>query len=521
MSEVAGPRSLRQLLDAVLVLGSDLDPPSMLRRIVEAAVDLVDARYGALGVLDDTGTRLAQFITVGIDDATHAAIGDLPEGHGILGLLIVDAKPLRLPDLREHPDSFGFPPHHPPMRSFLGVPIRVRGEVFGNLYLTDKTTAEVFTDVDEELVVGLAAAAGVAIENARLHTRVQKLALVEDRERIARDLHDTVIQRLFATGLSLQGTARLAADRRRRRSDPHRGGGRRPRPHGEAHPVGDLRAGIDSRCRRAAACATVCWRSVGRPAGRSGSSRACCFDGPVDSGVDDELAAELLATLREALSNVARHAQATRVDVEVVVDRRGDPAGDRRRDRPTGRRRAPGHRPEEHGDPRHPPRRPTGDTPCGPHRHRPGMADAPPLNQRCRADGRRAACRLMSRRRDGDRSGRVGPVERRRPETSSVEMAMKHSSGGAHRATGSRRAHESSSGSVTSVAIPVTVTLHPVWAIGSQSSTSKATTALRTADVEPGPPPGAYDDALPVEMEVDGKHPRQRTAGQSDAAKRG
>ena len=209
MSEVAGPRSLRELLDAVLALGSDLDPPSMLRRIVEAAVGLVDARYGALGVLDDTGTRLAQFITVGIDDDTHRRIGDLPEGHGILGLLIVDAKPLRLPDLREHPDSFGFPPHHPPMRSFLGVPIRVRDEVFGNLYLTDKTTAEVFTDVDEELVVGLATAAGVAIENARLHARVQEFALVEDRERIARDLHDTVIQRLFATGLSLQGTARL------------------------------------------------------------------------------------------------------------------------------------------------------------------------------------------------------------------------------------------------------------------------------------------------------------------------
>ena len=204
MSEVAGPRSLRALLDAVLALGSNLDHPNMLRRIVEAAVGLVDARYGALGVLDDTGTRLAQFITVGIDDDTHRLIGDLPEGHGILGLLIVDAEPLRLPDLREHPDSFGFPPHHPPMRSFLGVPVRVRDQVFGNLYLTDKTTAEVFSDVDEELVVGLAAAAGVAIENARLHSRVAELALVADRERIARDLHDTVIQRLFATALSLQ-----------------------------------------------------------------------------------------------------------------------------------------------------------------------------------------------------------------------------------------------------------------------------------------------------------------------------
>ena len=192
-----------------MTVGSDLDLPAMLGRIVAAAVDLVDARYGALGVLDESGSRLAQFLTVGVDDQTRAAIGHLPEGRGILGLLIVEARPLRLPDLREHPDSFGFPAHHPPMGSFLGVPIRVRDEVFGNLYLTDKTTAEVFSDIDEELVVGLAAAAGVAIDNARLHARVQELALAEDRARIARDLHDTVIQRLFATGLSLQGAAAL------------------------------------------------------------------------------------------------------------------------------------------------------------------------------------------------------------------------------------------------------------------------------------------------------------------------
>ncbi len=126
-------------------------------------------------------------------------------------MLIVDAEPLRLPDLTEHPASYGFPPNHPPMRSFLGVPIRVRDEVFGNLYLTDKQSAEVFTDVDEELVVGLAAAAGVAIENARLLARVHELVLVEDRERIARDLHDTVIQRLFATGMSLQSTLAAAS----------------------------------------------------------------------------------------------------------------------------------------------------------------------------------------------------------------------------------------------------------------------------------------------------------------------
>ena len=183
----------------------------MLRHIVESAVDLVDARYGALGVLDETGTGLAEFITVGHRRRSPpGASAPCPKGHGILGLLILEPKPIRLPDLHEHPDSYGFPPNHPPMKSFLGVPIRVRDQVFGNLYLTDKTTAEVFTDIDEELVVALAAAAGVAIENARLHLRVRELALLEDRERIARDLHDTVIQRLFATGLRLQGAARLA-----------------------------------------------------------------------------------------------------------------------------------------------------------------------------------------------------------------------------------------------------------------------------------------------------------------------
>jgi signal transduction histidine kinase len=317
MSEVAGPASLRELLDAVLALGSDLDPPSMLRRIVEAAVGLVDARYGALGVLDDSGTRLSEFITVGMDAETHDRIGDLPEGHGILGLLIVDAEPLRLPDLHEHPDSFGFPPHHPPMRSFLGVPIRVRGEVFGNLYLTDKTTADAFTDVDEELAVGLAAAAAVAIQNVRLQTRVQSFALVEDRARIARDLHDTVIQRLFATGLSLQGTARIVetdAPGALARIEAAVDDLDLTVKHIRSAIFGLEASRVSSdglRQRILALCREM--------EGPLGFAPVCLFDGPVDSVVGDDIATELLATLREALSNVARHARATRVDVDVLV----------------------------------------------------------------------------------------------------------------------------------------------------------------------------------------------------------
>ncbi|MGH9273473.1 MAG: GAF domain-containing sensor histidine kinase [Acidimicrobiales bacterium] len=317
MAEVAGPRSLRQLLDAVLTVGSDLDLPSMLERIVQSAVELVDATYGALGVLDDTGSRLAQFITVGIDAEAHAAIGNLPEGRGILGLLIVDAKPLRLPDLSEHPDSYGFPPNHPPMRSFLGVPIRLRNEVFGNLYLTDKHSGEVFTDVDEELVIGLAAAAGVAIDNARLHAKLHELGLVEDRERIARDLHDTVIQRLFATGMSLQGTVRLV------QSDPSGAMARIESAvddldvtvkHIRTAIFGLEQVRVDDGGLRNRVLSLV-----REAAGALGFEPRVLFDGPVDTGVGTRVAGELVATLREALSNVARHARASRVEVEVVV----------------------------------------------------------------------------------------------------------------------------------------------------------------------------------------------------------
>src|SRR5204863_5476674 len=129
---------------------------------------------------------------------------------GIPGLWIVAPRPLRLADLGQHPGSYGFPPNRPPMASFLGVPVRVRDQVFGNLYLTEKIDGPEFTETDEALVSALAVAAGIAIDNARLHGRVRELALLEDRDRIARDLHDTVIQRLFALGLNLQGAARLA-----------------------------------------------------------------------------------------------------------------------------------------------------------------------------------------------------------------------------------------------------------------------------------------------------------------------
>lgn len=159
---------VHSLLEAVLSVGRELDLPQVLRRIVEAAVVLVDAEYGALGVIGDD-RRLSEFLTVGMGDEQRAEIGDLPSGHGILGELIRHPQPLRLPELSQHPSSYGFPAHHPPMHSFLGVPIRVRDRVFGNIYLTEKRGAEEFDAEDEAVLSTLAVAAGVAIENARLY----------------------------------------------------------------------------------------------------------------------------------------------------------------------------------------------------------------------------------------------------------------------------------------------------------------------------------------------------------------
>ena len=206
---ITDPARLHALLGAVLLIESDLDLEAVLRRIVEEAVALSGARYGALGVLDQRERLLAQFIHVGMGPRALEEIGHLPEGRGILGLLIDEPEPIRLARLGEHPASVGFPPHHPPMTTFLGVPVRIRAEVFGNLYLTDKADGEEFTELDQDVVETLAVAAGIAIANARLHSRVRELGVAEDRDRIARDLHDTVIQRLFGIGLALQGTMRF------------------------------------------------------------------------------------------------------------------------------------------------------------------------------------------------------------------------------------------------------------------------------------------------------------------------
>jgi signal transduction histidine kinase len=302
----------RRLLEALLLVASELDLDAVLSKIVEAAAGLVGARYAALGVLDEKGTGLARFVFTGMTEEDRRRIGHLPEGHGILGLLISDARPIRLDDLATHPASSGFPEGHPPMRSFLGVPVRVRDEVFGNLYLTEKQDGGGFTEDDESLVVALAGAAGVAVDNARLHARVAELVLVEERDRIARDLHDNVIQGLFATGLSLQGAAVRArdvpevADRIEAAVDEIDSIIRRIRTTiFELHPP--QLGGRSLRRETLDICAEAARGLAFDPEVR--------FEGPIDTVASEKIAEHAAAALREMLANVARHAEATSATV--------------------------------------------------------------------------------------------------------------------------------------------------------------------------------------------------------------
>jgi len=210
---IKDPDRLHALVDAILLIEADANLTTLLETIVQRATVLVGARYGALGVLERDGVTLANFITHGLDDQQRSLIGALPHGDGVLGEVIRLGQPLRVDDLATHPRRSGFPAHHPPMHQFLGVPVVVEdGTVFGNLYLTDNLTGEPFSAEDEDLLAGFGRAAGLVIDQATLRNQLRELTIAEERERLARDLHDTVIQRLFGIGLSLQMTLPSALD---------------------------------------------------------------------------------------------------------------------------------------------------------------------------------------------------------------------------------------------------------------------------------------------------------------------
>jgi signal transduction histidine kinase len=194
---------IRALVEAGIALTSELSLEVILQKLVEIARSQVNSRYAALSVLDVNG-QIEQFVTSGIGEAERARIGHIPEGHGLLGVLLREGESLRLADMSQDPRSCGFPPHHPPMKSLLGVPVLSRGRIIGNLYLTEKQGSAAFEDADEEIVRMLATQAAAAIETGRLQEQLESLARLEERERIAMDLHDGVIQSVYATALQLE-----------------------------------------------------------------------------------------------------------------------------------------------------------------------------------------------------------------------------------------------------------------------------------------------------------------------------
>jgi signal transduction histidine kinase len=200
----------RQQLQAVntagLALTSELDRDQVLQRVADQARLVADAKYAALGVFDEEG-NVETFTTSGIGEEERARIGALPRGRGLLGHLQVERKPLRLKDLHDHPSSVGFPKNHPPMTTFLGTPIVLRGEPLGNLYLTEKRGGGEFTEADAEALETLAAQAAIAIENARLYEQVERVSAFDERHRIRMDLHDGVMQSLYGVGLLLEDVA--------------------------------------------------------------------------------------------------------------------------------------------------------------------------------------------------------------------------------------------------------------------------------------------------------------------------
>ena len=290
-----------------------------LQIIVDGVRPLVGAQYAALGIVDVDG-RIEKFITSGMDDETRARIGALPEGHGLLGLIIRENRTFRIPDINLDPRRSGFPPEHPPMTSFLGVPITVKGISLGRLYLTNRIGAPEFSEADRSLVETFALHAGIAMENARLHEQLQRLAVVDERERISKDLHDGIIQNMYGVGLSLEDVPELMVE------DPAEATARVERAIDAIHlSIQDIRNFIFGL----------------RPELLEGASLVVGLASLVEEYrhnmiVDLELrvpdalpepAAEvtghLLAIVSESLSNVARHSRASRASLELSTPEGG------------------------------------------------------------------------------------------------------------------------------------------------------------------------------------------------------
>jgi signal transduction histidine kinase len=312
--------TMEALDEATRAITEVLDLEVVLQLIVDRVRALADARYAALGIVDARG-HIERFITSGLTPEERAAIGPTPVGHGLLGLIIREGQTLRIPDIATHPDAHGFPPNHPPMHSLLGVPINVRGRAIGDLYMTDKQGSAGFSVQDERLIELFARHAGIAIENARLHERLAALRVVAERERIGRDLHDGVIQGLYGVTLTLEDIETLISD------DPDEAASRVDRAIDAIHrSIADirefilgLRPGLDETDLQTGILTLA---DGVRLTTTLDIETHLHVDPNVLAGLDAMARGELLQLVREALSNVTRHARASHVEVD--LDRVGD-----------------------------------------------------------------------------------------------------------------------------------------------------------------------------------------------------
>jgi signal transduction histidine kinase len=308
---------LEALNQAAIALNTQLDLPVVLEKVVELARGLTDAEYGALGVLNESGTEFDQFITAGISDEAARQIGDPPKGHGVFSVLLNDGKPLRVARINEHERSIGFPRHHPPMDALIGVPIIAKGSVIGDLYVANKISTNgaqegEFSDEDVQLVEMFSVQAALAIENARLYQQTQDLAVLEERERFGMDLHDGTIQSIYAVGLMLEDI------RRRMGEEPDISQER----IGEAvvslnEVIADIRNYImDLRPQQFGGRNIVEGIDEIARALRANTFMSVNVDVELDATLlDQETTIEVLHIIQEAISNVRKHARAREVKI--------------------------------------------------------------------------------------------------------------------------------------------------------------------------------------------------------------
>jgi signal transduction histidine kinase len=312
-----GRGTVEALSDAIGAIAGVLEVEDVLQLIVDRVRALVGARYAALGILAEDRRHIERFITSGITAEQRRQLGPLPEGHGLLGLIITEGRSLRIPDIAAHPASYGFPPHHPPMTSLLGVPVRLKKRTIGNLYLTDKIAAAEFSEDDQRLIELFALHAGIAIENARLHEAVQHLAVVDERERIGKDLHDGIIQTLYAISLSLEDVPEILDD------DPVEALARIDRAIESLNgAIADLRqfvVGLRPELVERTDFAGLLAALVDQV--RQNQDLEVDLELPDGAiALAPHARSELLQIAREALSNVARHAQASTARVSLQAE---------------------------------------------------------------------------------------------------------------------------------------------------------------------------------------------------------